>query len=106
MNNTVKLALALAAGSSLLYLGLRKKNKKEKLYLAPDGNTYKEDQIYRTYDNKLYKNGKAFHYNVPELYDDLKASNMNYEKVVNSTHLNYKADQKNPVYHHKGLRHQ
>ncbi|WP_374464723.1 hypothetical protein [Chryseobacterium sp.] len=105
MNNTVKIAMALAAGSSLLYLGLRKKSQKKKLYLAPDGNTYKKDQIYRTYDNKLYKNGKEFHYNVPELHDDLKAGNMNYGKTDNGI-LNYKTNQKNPFYHHKGLRHQ
>lgn len=106
MNNTVKIALALAAGSSLLYLGLRKKTKKKILYLAPDGNTYNENQIYRTYDNKFYKNGKAFHYKVPDLSDDLYNTDINYNKLNPPVHLIYKTHRKNPYYHHKGLRHQ
>lgn len=106
MNKTVKIALAIAAGGSLLYLGLRKKGKKKNLYLAPDGNTYKENQIYRTYDNKLYKNGKEFHYNLPEENHDLLNTNSAYNKASNSVHISYKNHQKNPSYHHKGLRHQ
>lgn len=105
MNNIVKITLALAAGSSLLYLGLRKKSKKNNIYLAPDGNTYKENQIYRTYDNKLYKNGKAFHYSLPQLEND-QYSNKNYSTHTNNVYSNYKTDHKSTQYHHKGLRHQ
>ncbi|MDR6460466.1 hypothetical protein J2786_003600 [Chryseobacterium vietnamense] len=104
MNNTVKIALALAAGSSLLYMGLRKRIKQKKVYLAPDGNTYKENQIYRTYDNKLYKNGKEFHYNLPDQHDEL-TSNMKSIKVNKNSPLNYSISQKNTAYHHKGVRH-
>ncbi|MBV8326687.1 hypothetical protein [Chryseobacterium sp.] len=106
MNNIVKIALALAAGSSLLYLGLRKKGKKKNLYIAPDGNTYKENQIYRSYDNKLYKNGKEFRYNVPDLSDTLYENNTNYNTITVPLHLSYKAHYKNPSYQHKGSRHQ
>lgn len=105
MNNIVKITLALAAGSSLLYLGLRKKSKKSKVYLAPDGNTYKENQIYRTYDNKLYKNGKEFHYSMPQLGDD-QSFNKNYSTVTDTVYSNYKTDHKSTQYHHKGVRHQ
>ncbi|WP_426478961.1 hypothetical protein ACP3T3_05765 [Chryseobacterium sp. CBSDS_008] len=106
MNNTVKIALALAAGSSLLYLGLRKKSKAGKVYLAPDGNTYKENQIYRTYDNQLYKNGKKFHYNVPETSDDFYSASTNDRNVNKHMYLFNKAIPKDIQYHHKGLRHQ
>lgn len=106
MNNTVKIALALAAGSSLLYLGLRKKTKKKKLYFAPDGNTYNENQIYRTYDNKLYKNGKEFHYNVPDLSQDLYEASINYNKLSSPIDFSNKPQGKKSYYHHKGLRHQ
>lgn len=104
MNNTVKIALALAAGSSLLYMGLRKRIKQKKVYLAPDGNTYKENQIYGTYENKLYKNGKEFHYNLPDQHDD-PTSNMKSIKVSKNAPLNYTTTQKNTAYHHKGVRH-
>ncbi|MFP8894715.1 hypothetical protein [Chryseobacterium sp. EZn1] len=105
MNNIVKITLALAAGSSLLYMGLRKKGKKSKVYLAPDGNTYKENQIYRTYDNKLYKNGKEFHYPMPQLEDD-QSFNKNYSTVTDTVYSHYKTDHKSTQYHHKGVRHQ
>ncbi|WP_114821804.1 hypothetical protein [Chryseobacterium sp. KLBC 52] len=104
MNNIVKITLALAAGSSLLYLGLRKKSKKSKVYLAPDGNTYKENQIYRTYDNTLYKNGKEFHYSMPQIDND-QYSNKNYSSTIDNVQSNYKADHKSTQYHHKGVRH-
>jgi hypothetical protein len=49
MNNKVKIALVILAGSSLILLNLRRrKNIKSKTYTAPDGNTYRENQIYRT----------------------------------------------------------
>lgn len=105
MNNIVKITLALAAGSSLLYMGLRKKGKKSKVYLAPDGNTYKENQIYRTYDNKLYKNGKEFHYHMPKLEND-QSFNKNYSTTTDTIYSNYKTDHKSTRYHHKSLRHQ
>ncbi|UKB82338.1 hypothetical protein LF887_15135 [Chryseobacterium sp. MEBOG06] len=103
MNKIVKITLALAAGSFLLYLDQRKKKKKTKIYLAPDGNTYKENQIYRTYNNRLYRNGKEFHYSLPEL-DDHHYSNTKYSN--DHVHIQYKTIQKNTNYHHKGVRHQ
>lgn len=105
MNNIVKIILALAAGGSLLYLGLRKKSRKSKVYLAPDGNTYKENQIYRTYDNTLYKNGKEFHYSVPPLENN-QYSNKKYSTIIDNIYPNYKTDHKSTQYHHKGVRHQ
>lgn len=105
MNNTVKIALALAAGSSLLYMGLRKKNKKKEVFLAPDGNTYKENEIYRTYDNKLFKNGKEFHFETPELDDHFPKSNTFYGTMNGNTHLKQQTANKNVTYHHKGIRH-
>ncbi|KQT35702.1 hypothetical protein ASG22_01395 [Chryseobacterium sp. Leaf405] len=104
MKNTVKIALALAAGSSLLYLGLRKKNKKE-TFLAPDGNTYEKDQIYRTYDNKLFKNGKEFHFNTPEMNQSNQIS-LNQGKTHENLHQNYQGTNKEVNYHQKGFRHQ
>lgn len=106
MNNIVKIALALAAGSSLLYLGLRKKSKKINLYIAPDGNIYKENQIYKSYDNKFYKNGKEFHYKIPDLSDTPYEIDTNYNTMTAPLHVSYKVHHRNPVYHHKGLRHQ
>ncbi|WP_288447084.1 hypothetical protein [uncultured Chryseobacterium sp.] len=82
-----------------------KKNKTEKVYLAPDGNTYEEDQIYRTYDNKLYKNGKEFYYNLPNQHDELISANMNYIAVNKNVPLNHNTNRKNTAYHHKGVRH-
>ncbi len=105
MNNIVKITLALAAGSSLLYMSLRKKGKKSKVYLAPDGNAYKENQIYRTYDNKLYKNGKEFHYPLPQV-ENHQYFNKNYSTTTDTIYSNYKTDHKSTEYHHKGLRHQ
>lgn len=105
MNNIVKITLALAAGSSLLYMSLRKKSKKNKIYLAPDGNAYKENQIYRTYDNKLYKNGKEFHYPLPQVEND-QYFNKNYSTTTDNVYSYYKTDHKSTQYHHKGLRHQ
>lgn len=95
MNNTVKIALAIAAGSSLLYMSLRKKVRQKKIYLAPDGNTYEEDQIYRTYDNKLYKNGKEFYYNLPNQHDEPISATINYIAVNKNVSLNHNTNQKN-----------
>jgi len=106
MNNVVKIALALAAGSSLLYVGLRRKNKKKEVFLAPDGNTYQEDEIYRTYDNKLFKNGKEFHFHTPKLDDHSDTSGTVYGMVDKNVHLKHQTVKKNVAYHHKGIRHQ
>jgi hypothetical protein len=105
MNNAVKIALALAAGSSLLYLGLRKKNKKEKVFLAPDGNTYKENEMYRTYDNKLFKNGKEFHFKTPEPEVHFPKSSTFYGTVNGNTQLKQQTTNNDITYHHKGIRH-
>lgn len=106
MNSTVKIALALAAGSSLLYLGLRKKNKKRETFVAPDGNTYEQDQIYRTYDNKLFKNGKEFHFNTPESQHESSLSGNQYSKMSDHQNQNYQTVNKEVTYHQKGIRHQ
>ncbi|WP_410704532.1 hypothetical protein [Chryseobacterium sp. SIMBA_029] len=44
MNRKVKIAFGLLAGGSLLFLALKKKKKKVKIFSAPDGNIYGENQ--------------------------------------------------------------
>lgn len=106
MNSKVKIALALVAGSSLIYLGLRKKSKKIKTFVAPDGNTYEENQIYRTFENKLFKNGKEFHFNTPEINQNSYSSTLNSDKKSDNLSKNYQTVNKDINYHQKGIRHQ
>lgn len=106
MNNTIKIALALVAGSSLIYLGLRKKSTGKKTFVAPDGNTYLEDQIYHTFDNKLFKNGKELHFNTPELNTETNQTNLNHGKTNENLYQNYQNVNKDVNYHQKGARHQ
>lgn len=106
MNSKVKIALALVAGSSLIYLGLRKKSKKIKTFVAPDGNTYEENQIYRTFENKLFKNGKEFHFTTPEPNQNSYSSTLNSDKKSDNLSKNYQTVNKDVNYHQKGIRHQ
>lgn len=105
MNNKVKIALAILAGSSLILLNLRRrKNIKSKTYTAPDGNTYRENQIYRTFDNKLYKNGKQITFDTPQLEEKVFAADENGDNIGNIS-KNYQTVNKQVDYHQKGNRH-
>ncbi|AZB17698.1 hypothetical protein EG352_07910 [Chryseobacterium indologenes] len=104
MNNTVKIALIFITGGYLLYLGSRKKSRKKKSFIAPDGVTYTEDTIYRSYDNKLYKNGKEIHFKIPELYD--VSYQHWYDNAGEKIPVKQRKISKEVMYHHKGLRHQ
>lgn len=104
MKNTVKIALGLLAGGSLIFLGLKSKNKKVKIFTAPDGNTYQEDQIYRTFDNQLYKNGKRIHFPTPESEQKSQFSSAHYDENNDPISNKYQAPHKEVTYHYKGIR--
>ncbi|MDQ0594535.1 hypothetical protein QFZ37_002904 [Chryseobacterium ginsenosidimutans] len=106
MNNKVKIALSLIAGGTLILLSLkRKRRQKLKTFIAPDGNSYKENQIYRTFDNSLYKNGKRIHFNKPELEEN-QSSGDYYDGDTGNLLKNKLNINKNISYHQKGNRHQ
>lgn len=105
MKNTVKIALGLLAGGSLIFLGLRRKNRKLKTFIAPDGNTYQENQTYRTFDNQLYKNGKKIHFSTPEHDQKSSSSGYQYDENNDSGSKKYQAVNKAVNYHQKGIRH-
>lgn len=104
MNNKVKIALGLLGGS-LLLLALRRKNKKLKTFIAPDGNTYKENQMYRTYDDKLYKNGKQIHFSTPETGQPSYTPPIPHDEAKTVIPKNYQSGNKDVTYHQKGIRH-
>jgi hypothetical protein len=105
MKNTVKIALGLVAGGSLIFLGLKRKNKKLKTFTAPDGNTYQENQTYRTFDNQLYKNGKKISFITPESEQKSHLSSNHYDENNDMISKKYQAVNKDVNYHQKGIRH-
>jgi len=104
MKNTVKIALGLLAGGSLIFLGLKRKNKKLKTFTAPDGNTYQENQTYRTFDNQLYKNGKRIRFSTPES-EQKSYSSSHYDENNDPISKKYQNVNKDVNYHQKGIRH-
>ncbi|KFF11015.1 hypothetical protein N6B72_13610 [Chryseobacterium soli] len=105
MKNTVKIALGLLAGGSLIFLGLKRKNRKIKTFTAPDGNTYQENQTYRTFDNQLYKNGKKIHFSTPESEQKSYSSSHQYNENNDPVSKKYQTVNKEVNYHQKGIRH-
>lgn len=107
MNNKVKTALAVIAGGTLI-LAMVKRRKREKLktFVAPDGNTYKENQIYRTFDDQIYKNGKKIHFNTLDTEQVNDSSSPYFEKRNENFSTKNQNVNKEVSYHNRGNRHQ
>ncbi|MFC4165536.1 hypothetical protein ACFOWU_17840 [Epilithonimonas zeae] len=105
MNNNVKIALGIIAGGSLvLATQLLKSKKKNKIFTAPDGNSYKENQMYRTAHGEIFQNGKQLHFETPELLAEANQSlDSNYGNDKSSR--NNQSIPRNINYHQKGVRH-
>jgi len=105
MNNNVKIALGIIAGGSLvLATQLLKSKKKNKIFTAPDGNSYKENQMYRTAHGEIFQNGKQLHFETPGLLAEAYQSlDSNYGNDKSSR--NNQSIPRNINYHQKGVRH-
>ena len=105
MNNNVKIALGIIVGGSLvLATQLLKSKKKNKIFTAPDGNSYTENQMYRTAHGEIFQNGKQLHFETPGLLAEANQSlDSNYGNV-NFSRSN-QAVTRNTNYHQKGVRH-
>lgn len=106
MNNNVKIALGIIAGGSLVLATqlLKSKKIKEKVFTAPDGNSYKENQMYRSARGEIFQNGKKLHFETPEL---LAEANQSLDSNYGNDNFS-RANQdipRNINYHQKGVRH-
>ncbi len=105
MKNSVKVVLGFLAGGTLILAGqiIRNKRNKEKLFTAPDGNSYKENEMYRNSQGEIFKNGKQIHFETQEL---LSQANHHIDTYQNQTKATQGSQYfKNAYYHHKGVRH-
>lgn len=106
MKNTIKVALGFAAGGALILLNQLRKRKqaKDRQFMAPDGNKYLKNEMYRNAEGDIFKNGKKLNFETPKHLND--ANNKIDARAAKNHQFNDKnSANRNVTYHKRGVRH-